>query len=180
MKELISFLDGYVIERKLYWQVQTIYSTTRCEIQWQQGPEPQWQIRPSMEKNWIKTTSDDLVQLLSSKQINLIDFEEQLRHSLLQQIAYAKSVLEKGEALFGKESIDETVNANQKFLQSVAEAIESIVTPNEKTKSAPGKANQAQTSDATINNQKSSQKSLQKSRPNFLRLLDESANYNRS
>tara|TARA_B100001094_G_C18113973_1_gene762854 strand:+ start:280 stop:813 length:534 start_codon:yes stop_codon:yes gene_type:complete len=170
MKNLLDFLDGYVLEKKLYWQVQTIYTTTRCEIEWQQGSKSKWLIRPAMEKNWIETTSTNLIELLSSKQINLIDFEEQLRYSLLQQVAYAKLFIEKGEQLFGEQTISSAVEANKEFVKSVTDAIQSIALPQATNHKKPELA-QSGKKDIKKKNSKP------KTRKSFLRLLDEQASY---
>ena len=120
------------------------------------------------------------------KQINLIDFEEQLRYSLIQQVAYARTILEKGEKLFGKQTVDDAVDANKEFLNSIAEAIESIVSAKGSDKQSTNISDKKSGKPAQIPSSKLELKpkrgkhTSQNSRPSFLRLLDENANYNRS
>lgn len=134
MEKILNFIDDYTMESQLYYRVTSLYDQKVFELQWfreknsgvRKAAKP-WRVRPLGDDSWAELATAELVNVLNEFQIDLLSFEQMVSTSVLQQIVYADMVTKKAEALFGRPAIDEAIDANQKFMEELAETLKSLV-----------------------------------------------------
>ena len=172
MEKLLNFLDGYVLERSFYWKVRVIYSTSFCEIKWKQGNKDQWQIKPELAKDWTIASTKEVISILNDNKVDLAGFETQLTESLLQQVVYANTFMERGLSLFGEDKVQEAIRLHKEFLNNLKEAITACLgnNPDKHTKeeSSPTESSKPASQERKFENR------------SFLRLLDDSSQYKKN
>lgn len=123
MKKLIEFIDRNCIETQLYWVVPQLYTAKEIEVQWRRSLELPWRFREKGNQFWQQCTSKNLTEALNSKKVDLSRLQLHISQSVMQQVVFARKIVEDGTTLFGQDKIAEAVEENNRFLQELHNAI---------------------------------------------------------
>ena len=174
MEKLLNFIDDYVFEPQLYFRVPSLYTNGMYEIQWINAAKLKWRLRPVGTKDWLEVDTNEIISQLNTHQLNLIDFEQKLRASVLQQVAFVNTFMTKAEAIFGKDAIDGAIKSNADFLKEIENTVKALIQE---------KSSESMTLDKEEDNQVLKREPLSvnikpKAKPkNFLRLLGDDADF---
>ena len=127
MEKLLKFVDDYVFETQLYFRMKSLYREQEYELQWLNKATRHWRIRKVGNADWQTYTSKELVGALNKEKIDISEFELALRATVLEQVAYAETFLQRAKGLFGEETIAAAIEANKEFLKSLESTLQSLL-----------------------------------------------------
>lgn len=130
MENLLKFMNYGCIDSTLYWRMPSLDDDDRnYEIQWRKDHKMPWRFRKVGELFWRLSTIDNLEENLKKESLDLSDFEAKVKHSVLQQVSFADRILRDAWESFGRETVENAVWENQKFMEALEEAVRKITKP---------------------------------------------------
>ena len=99
---------------------------SQYEIQWRKDHPSAWRFRKVGDIFWKLSSSEYLVKNLEREPIDLAEFESKVKHSVLQQVSFADRILRDAWESFGRETVEQAVWENQKFMEALEEAVQRL------------------------------------------------------
>ncbi len=126
MQKYIDFLEHCAIDPMIYWRIPEQGRDELFELQWRSSFQKAWRFRKVGSLFWQLSDSQNLLDELRRAGLDLAFFESKLKHTILQQVAYANKVVTDARRLFGDDPVDEAIYENQQFMQQLEETIRSL------------------------------------------------------
>ena len=126
MLKLLQFLDQASIDHKLYWRIKTADNGIEYEIEWRKELPTPWRLRKIGELFWEFSTHQELCQTLKSAQIDLTQFYQMLKQTILVQVAFADKIVQDAAKLIGPTEVEDAIKENQKFMSLLEKAITNL------------------------------------------------------
>ena len=123
MDKLINYIERNAFDDQMYWVIPRLYSGAEIEIQWRKSQESRWRFRQKGQLFWTAATNKNIISLLNKEKVDLAVFDSHLRASILQQVVFAKKLLEEAGELFSQKQIEDAVKENDRFLNELRDAI---------------------------------------------------------
>lgn len=121
MQKMLKFLDYAGIDPQLYWRVAS--SGQEYEIQWHKDRPLAWRFRRVGDLFWQLCRTEDLETTLLRHEIDLVEFQRKLRHTILQQLAFADRIISEGKQIFGQDAVEQAISENHRFLRQLEDVI---------------------------------------------------------
>jgi hypothetical protein len=124
VKALVEFIDRYTIDPHIYLVVPRVRQPGRYEIFWDRENQPsRWRLRLVGDSVWERVTSEQLLGVLDSKNIDIERVEYQLRSVALAQVVFAEALTQEAKSLFGAEMIARAIADHQAFLEELKQLV---------------------------------------------------------
>ncbi len=127
INNLISFISSNTIEDSLYWNFNHISGNKKFEVFWKKkNNRPMWMIYDE-NKNIVESCLDsELIDVLNSLGIDLHDVERGLNETIFMQIAFAKSVLDDANELYGEKAVESVIEDYEQFKNDLMKVIQKV------------------------------------------------------
>lgn len=133
MDKILEFLDFSSIDPQMYWRLQGQDATKTFEINWRRDSTIPWRFRECGGLFWTLSKTDEIISRLSAAGIDLDEFEQCLKTSLLHQVCFADRIVKDSRSLLGDDLVDAGIQDHEEFLRNIGTLVEKIrptITPN--------------------------------------------------
>jgi len=120
MNDLINFLEQHSLDDKLYWRV------GNHEIRWERDKGWEWKHGPY----WFYDSGKSILSCLEIAGVDMVEFDTELRGTVIYQILYAEMIVDKGISIIGRETMNRARFAQDAFAKQLIEAVNSALRPN--------------------------------------------------
>lgn len=120
-------MNEFGIDRKLYFRVSDLYERGDWEITWNKGTsyEP-WKIRRVGEDSWKTLSPENITAQLTSRKIDVADFERQLTSNVFTYIVFCHTAMREARKLLGDDAVDVAIDQHEKFAEELLKTIRAL------------------------------------------------------
>lgn len=143
MEKLIEFFENKCLEPKLYWRVKTRTRDKTFELEWHRDRRTKWHLRsvpqPGEDHDqqpWDVFETEQLTAKLIAVDIDPAEVESKIKSTTLQQVVFAKMMVDDAHEFFGEEVVAEAVEETQQFLSELRNMVSDLVVSERGEKSA--------------------------------------------
>lgn len=126
MDKILEFLDFSSIDPQMYWRLQDKDQTKTFEINWRRDSLIPWRFRECGGLFWTLSKTDEIAARLAQLGIDLEEFEQCLKTSLLHQVCFADRIVKDSRALLGNELVDAGIADHEEFLRNIGNLVEKL------------------------------------------------------
>jgi hypothetical protein len=124
VKALVEFVDRYTIDPHIYMVAPRMRQPGRYEIFWDREHLPcRWRLRLVGDVTWERFPSEQLIEVLTTRAIDVERVEYQLRSIALAQVVFAEALTQEAKSLFGRETVVRAIADHHAFLEELKQLV---------------------------------------------------------
>lgn len=139
MEKLIEFFESKCLEPKLYWRVRPLADVAHSpadatfELEWHRDRKTKWHLRPlpppgsDHAQPWEVFTTAELKATLERHGIDQDNLKRQIESTALQQVVFAKMMVDEARAFFGEDVVAEAVAETESFLDELRTVVKGLM-----------------------------------------------------
>lgn len=134
VEKLIEFFESKCLEPKLYWRVRAgDEQAATFELEWHRDRKAKWHLRPlapadgDQEPPWQVFTTAELSATLEQHGIDQDNLRRQIESTTLQQVVFAKMMVDDARAFFGEDVVAEAVAETESFLGELRTVVKGLM-----------------------------------------------------
>lgn len=126
MDKILEFLDFSSIDPQMYWRLTDKDQSKTFEINWRRDSVIPWRFRELGSLFWTLSKSDEISARLSGIGVDLEEFEQCLKTSLLHQVCFADRIVKDSRHLLGDDLVDAGIADHEEFLRNIGTLVEKL------------------------------------------------------
>lgn len=126
MDKILEFLTFSSIDPQMYWRLSDASESKTYEINWRRDATIPWRFRECGALFWTLSKSEDIISRLSEVSIDLGEFENALKTSLLHQVCFADRVVKDSRDLLGDDLVNAGIEDHEEFLRGIGTLVEKM------------------------------------------------------
>lgn len=131
MERWLNFIEQYSVDDELYWQLNQAGTNVSFEIQWRRSQALSWRIKPLHALFWTQCDRDGLLLALQRERLNLSEFEENLRRTVVQQAVFGHAIYNAAKELVDEATLKEALSDHDEFMAQLRTSVDALLAPAE-------------------------------------------------
>ncbi len=129
MQRWLNFIEQYSVDDELYWQLNQGGTNVSFEIQWRRAQAMSWRIKPLHALFWTQCDRDGLLLALQREQLNLSEFEDNLRRTVVQQAVFGHAIFNAAKELVDEATLKEALTDHNEFMEQLRSSVDMMLAP---------------------------------------------------
>lgn len=129
MQRWLNFIEQYSVDDELYWQLNQGGTNVSFEIQWRRAQSMSWRIKPLHALFWTQCDRDGLLLALQREKLNLTEFEENLRRTVVQQAVFGHAIFNAAKELVDEATLKEALVDHNEFMEQLRSSVDVMLAP---------------------------------------------------
>lgn len=126
MDKILEFLTFSSIDPQMYWRLTDESGEKTYEINWRREATIPWRFRECGALFWTLSRSEEIISRLCEVQIDLTEFEQAIKTSLLHQVCFADRVVKDSRDLLGHDLVNAGIEDHEEFLRNIGTLVEKM------------------------------------------------------
>lgn len=131
MERWLNFIEQYSVDDEIYWQLNQAGTNVSFEIQWRRSQALSWRMKPLHALFWTQCDRDGLLLALQREKLNLFEFEESLRRTVVQQAVFGHAIFNAAKELVDEATLKEALTDHDDFMEQLRSSVDALLAPSD-------------------------------------------------